>query len=442
MSPSLKSSTMPQQLDVTTSLQKQVVDEKGVPLRKKSERRKDPEDKGPTRRRKDETEDGKRPARQPRRRSTGNQPSEATAKADLVSPLPVTSRESKSQRPRSSRQGSTSRIQGDAMSPRSVKREKGSSSSAHALAPSSRDSPRRARPRCTKTAEASLLPSTSIKMRERRSSLPSAASIRSPFKRSRERRPSLSSNTWMNTAPKLDPEVDRSLSISEKAPSRRMHRRRTIASGRVDTDSSSEEQPIEISKPTLTLKKVSNLTNERTGERTRTTRRASVIGCSSESTGKLVESSGKNLRSRSTRNASSKSLGVSPQQPTKPSTRRSRSSSMQHVSLLQSDSLKSLSGEAFRQAFVSVNDKGSSSTEGVPSNSTAKASKTVGRTTLSASKPATPRKSKTSSKEKRLKPLSNGFDDNDSIVLNDIEAASDVENGEGFFAVRSFLYEQ
>lgn len=253
----------------------------------------------------------------------------------------------------------------------------------------------------------------------------------------------------MNTSPKIDPDVAQSYAAAEKdtlskiAPSRRMQRRRTIATGRVETDSSSEEQPVRIFKPKLALKKGSGSTKEGTSEKTRISRRASAVG-SSERTEKLTESSGKHARLKSTRHSSSKSLDVfSPQQTTtKPSSRRSRSSSMQHVSLQQqSEALKCLSGASFRQAFVSVTDKGVSSTEGVISSS--KASK--GRTPSSESKVASPRKSKTQTKENKSKPLSNDFeDDEDDNVSLDIlnETQPDVESGEGFFAVRSFLYKQ
>lgn len=428
------------QLDTTPSSQKQAMDENAADLRKKSDRRKNAEKKGTVMRRKDETEDRKRPVRPSRRRSMGNHPAEAAT--ELVSPIPVASRESKSPRLRKSTR-SSSRIRGDLMSPRSVKQEGGPSSSAHALAPSSRDSPRRSR--CTKTAEASLLSSPSIKMRERRSSLPSAASIRSPFKRSRERRPSFSSGTCTNTVSKLDPEVAQIHNVSGKddlnkiAPTRRMNRRRTIAIGRVETDSSSEEQPIIISKPKLNSKKVG--IKEGSSEKMRMHRRASGTGAS-EPAGKGAESFGRNLRSKSTRHSSTKSLGVSAQQP-KPSGRRSRCSSMQHVTAQSAEGLKNLSGEAFRQAFVSVTQKGVSPPERVNSNVMAKGVRVEGRSPSSASKSASPRKSKTSN-EKRLKPPSNEFDDDDASlnILKDVGTDPDADNAEGFFAVRSFIYEQ
>ncbi len=415
---------MPEPFEKTTTPQKQAKDIDAADLsKKKAERRKDTDPRGTIMRRKDDGEDGKRQARPPRRRSKGNLPSQATSEE---------SRECRTPRPpRSNRQGSSRQMQADMISPQRVRREGGSSSSsARALAPSCRDSPRRARPRCTKTAEASVVSSPAIKMRERRSSLPSAASVRSPFKRSRERRPSLSSSTWMNTTSKHDSEAPLHV-ISEKddlnkiATPRRMRRRRTLATSRVETDSSSEEQPILIAlRPSA--KKIA--AEEEPRERIRAHRRASAVG-SSESAKKAVELPGTNRRSKSGGHSSTQSLSVSPRQ-RKPSRRRSRSASMQHVSL-QSEAVRNVSGGALRQASASVAD------------TVSKESRSAPRTSSSRSKSASPRKSTASLKEKKLEPLGNAFDNDDDASINILDNAPvEVDNGEGFFAVRSFIYEQ
>ncbi|GAX27298.1 hypothetical protein FisN_23Lh133 [Fistulifera solaris] len=408
---------MPEQFGKTTTPQRQTKDvdvDAADVSKKKSERRKDADPRGNVVRRKDDGEVGKRQARQPRRRSTGNQPS----------PVPSEWRESKTPRPfRSSRQGSSRRMQSDVISPQRVRRE-GASSSARALAPSCRDSPRSARPRCTKTAEASVVASPVIKMRERRSSLPSAASVRSPFKRSRERRPSLSNSTWMNTTLKLDSEAPL-LTISEKddlnklLTPRRMRRRRTLATSRVETDSSSEEQPIVFAARPSAKKKVAE---EEPRERIKTDRRASAVG-SSKSAKKVVESPVTNRRSKSATHTSSQS--VSPRQ-RRPSRRRSRSASMQHVPL-QSEAVRNVSNGGHRLASASVAD------------TVSKESRSAARTSHSKS----PRKSKSSLKEKKLESLGTASDNDDDASINILDNAPDeVDNGEGFFAVRSFIYEQ
>jgi hypothetical protein len=72
-----------------------------------------------------------------------------------------------------------------------------------------------------------------------------------------------------------------------------------------------------------------------------------------------------------------------------------------------------------------------------------KESRSAPRTSSSRSKSASPRKSTASLKEKKLEPLGNAFDNDDDASINILDNAPvEVDNGEGFFAVRSFIYEQ
>lgn len=438
---------MPQQLDNTPSSQKESLNENSSEkLRKKSDKRRDVngDDKDLRRRRKGENDHRKRPARQIRRRSTGNQPSEVTH--EQSSPIPQSSREKSTERRRRrsrSRPRSTSRTGVELVSPRSSVKVGRDSTVARPLAPSSKDSPKIPRRRCTKAAAASVVASPVIKMRERRSSLPAASSIRSPFKRSRERRPSLSNDAWMNSAPKIDPEVAHLRTIQEKdndrkiLSPRRVHRRRTIASGRVEADSSSDEQPIVISKTKLNSNKVNKNAKEGSSESKRkANRRVSAIE-SSEKGKPSTGSSDRKQRSNSMKPHSGTPVATSPRQ-SKQSGRRTRCSSMQHVS---SETLKSLSGQAFREAFVSV-QKGACPTESV--DSTSKGSRTDTHSSSSASRTRSPRKSKTLLIEKSSKTLKNDFNDDEaSLEISKMDRTDpDVDSAEGFFAVRSFIHEQ
>jgi hypothetical protein len=96
---------------------------------------------------------------------------------------------------------------------------------------------------------------------------------------------------------------------------------------------------------------------------------------------------------------------------------------MQHVSL-QSEAVRNGSNGAHRSANASVAE------------TVSKESRSAARTSRSRS----PRKSK--AKEKKLEPLGTAFDDDDASINILDNAPDEVDNGEGFFAVRSFIYEQ